>query len=160
MVRYLEQKPPENIEDPLFRGNTGKQVREDVFQRYMRKLNKKLGWPVEKSTCYMHSHIFRKYFSNSLEGTGMNHHYIRDLIGHRKDPLTRAYFYTPVERLKKEYFKHMPSLYFFEDIKVKVINDEKLETMEMKLKEMEEMKKYMEDILTNPVVLSELNKSG
>ena len=53
----------------------------------------------------------------------------------------------------------MPSLYFFENVKVKVITDKKLETMEMKLKEMEEMKKYIEDILTNPVVLNELNKS-
>jgi len=51
--RYLEQYPPESIEDPLFRGNTGKQLREDVFQRYLRQLNKKLSWPVYKanSTC-------------------------------------------------------------------------------------------------------------
>ena len=157
--RYLEQYPPESIEDPLFRGNTGKQLREDVFQRYLRQLNKKLGWPVYKANSYMHSHSFRKYFSNTLEAEGLHHHYIRQLIGHRKDPLTRAYFFTPLERLKKEYLTHMLSLYFFEDVKVNVITDKKLEVMEKKMKEMEQMKKYMEDILTNPVVLKELNKS-
>lgn len=157
--RYLEQYPPESIEDLLFRGNTGKQVREDVFQRYLRQLNKKLGWPVYKANSYMHSHSFRKYFSNTLEAEGLHHHYIRQLIGHRKDPLTRAYFFTPLERLKQEYLTHMSSLYFFEDVKVNVITDKKLEDVEMKLIELEQMKKYMEDILTNPVVLKELNKT-
>ncbi len=156
---YLEQRPPESIEDHLFRGNTGKPVRTDVIQRYLRKLNKKLGWPVYKANSYMHTHSFRKYFSNTLEAEGLHHHYIRQLIGHRKDPLTRAYFFTPLERLKQEYFTHMPSLYFFEDVKVNVITDKKLGEMEKKMKEMEQMKKYMEDILTNPTVLKELNKS-
>ncbi len=156
---YLEQNPPESIYDPLFRGNTGKQVREDVFQRYLRQLNKKLGWPIEKTYSYMHSHSFRKYFTNTMEAAGMHHHYIRQVVGHRKDPLTRAYFFTPLERLKHEYITHMSSLYFFGDVEVNVITDKKLEEMEKKMKEMEQMKKYMEDILTNPVVLNELNKS-
>ena len=74
----------------------------------------------------------------------MPHHYIRELIGHRKDQLTRAYFYTPLNRLREEYFKYMPHLYLFEEIEVKVITEERLELMDNKLKEMEKAKVEIE----------------
>jgi integrase len=155
---YLEQYPPQAPDDFLFRGNTGKRMREDVFQRFLRKLNKKCGWDSDARQIFIHSHSFRKYFSNALEGNGMPHHYTRQLIGHRKDTLTRAYFYTALNRLKQEYFRYMPCLYFFEEIEVKVITDEKLEMMEHKLMEMEKTKEYIDKILNNPIVLKELNK--
>ncbi len=158
LFMYLEQNPPQDPDDYLFRGNTGLKVREDVFQRFLRKLNKKCGWSLKGRQNFIHSHSFRKYFSNTLEGQGMPHHYTRQMIGHRKDPLTRAYFFTPVERLKQEYFKFMPCLYFFEDIEVEVITDERLELMDKKLKEMEKAKDYINEILNNKTVLERLIK--
>ena len=154
---YLKQNPPHDPDEFLFRGNTGKRMREDVFQRFLRKLNKKCGWDTEGKQIFIHSHSFRKYFSNALEGNGMPHHYTRQLIGHRKDPLTRAYFYTPLDKLREEYFKYMPYLYFFEEIEVNVITDERLEMMDQKLKEMEKTKQYIDKILNNPTVLKEMN---
>ena len=72
----------------------------------------------------------------------MQHHYIHQMIGHRKDDLTRAHFFTPLKRLKKEYLSYMSSLYLFEDLKVNIITDKKLESLEKKMKEMEQMKNY------------------
>ena len=72
-------------------------MRKDVFQDYLRKLNRKCGWPIIGKQIFLHSHSFRKYFTNTLEGQGMPHNYISELIGHRKDQLTRAYFYTPIK---------------------------------------------------------------
>ena len=154
---YLEQNPPQDPDEFLFRGNTGKRMREDVFQRFLRKLNKKCGWDTDGKQIFIHSHSFRNYFSNALEGNGMPHHYTRQLIGHRKNPLTRAYFYTPLDKLREEYFKYMPYLYFFEEIEVNVITDERLEMMDQKLKEMEKTKQYIDKILNNPTVLKEMN---
>lgn len=45
----------------------------------------------------------------------MPHHYIRQLMGHRKDPLTRTYFSTPSEKLRDEYHKFMHYLNFTEE---------------------------------------------
>ena len=157
LFMYLEQNPPEDPEDFLFRGNTGKKMREDVFQRFLRRLNKKCGWAKNTRQIFIHSHVFRKYFSNTLEESGMPHYYIRQILGHRKDPLTRAYFTTPLEKLREGYFKYMPHLYFFEEIEVRVVTDEKLEEMERKIEDMNKAKKLIDDILNNPTVLEKLN---
>lgn len=117
ILDYLVENPPKNIDDHLFRGSTGKGVRSDVFQRFLRKLNKECGWEDVGRQIFFHSHILRKFFSNRLEEGGMPHHYIRQLMGHRKDPLTRTYFSTPSEKLRKEYHKFMYNLNFFEEIK-------------------------------------------
>lgn len=109
---YLVENPPKNIDNPLFRGKTGKGLRTDVFQRFLRKLNKQCGWDDIGRQIFFHSHILRKFFSNRLEEGGMPHHYIRQLMGHRKDPLTRTYFSTPSEKLREEYHKFMHNLNF------------------------------------------------
>ena len=93
LFMYLEQNPPEDPEDFRFRGNTGKKMREDVFQRFLRRLNKKCGWAKNTRQIFIHSHVFRKYFSNTLEESGMPHYYIRQILGHRKDPLYSSIFY-------------------------------------------------------------------
>jgi len=51
----------------------------------------------------------------------------------------------------------MPYLYFFEDIEVEVITDERLELMDQKLKEMGKAKEYIDEILSNSTVLEKLN---
>ena len=117
LFMYMEQHPPKDPDDSLFRGNTGNKMRQDVFQDYLRKLNTKCGWPIIGKQIFLHSHSFRKYFTNTLEGQGMPHNYIRELIGHRKDQLTRAYFYTPLKRLREEYFKYMPHLIYLKKLK-------------------------------------------
>ena len=33
ILEYLNEHPPQNVEDPLVRGKTGKGLRSDVFQR-------------------------------------------------------------------------------------------------------------------------------
>lgn len=114
ILYYLDENPPKNIDDPLFRGSTGKNLRSDVFQRFLRKLNKQCGWSDVGRQIFFHSHIRRKFFSNRLEEGGMPHHYIRQLMGHRKDPLTRTYFSTPGENLRIEYHKFMHNLNFLE----------------------------------------------
>jgi integrase len=114
ILYYLDENPPKNIDDPLFRGSTGKRLRNDVFQRFLRKLNEQCGWGDVGRQIFFHSHILRKFFSNRLEEGGMPHHYIRQLMGHRKDPLTRTYFSTPGEKLRIEYQKFMHNLNFLE----------------------------------------------
>lgn len=112
IICYLLEHPPQYINDSLFRGRSGKQLRTDVFQRFLRKLNNQCGWGDVGRLSFFHSHILRKYFANKLEEAGMPHHYIRQLMGHRKDPLTRTYFSTPTETLKQEYHKYMNNLNF------------------------------------------------
>jgi integrase len=68
---YLIEHPPKNIDDPLFRGKTDKKFRSDVFQRFLRKLNKQCGWEDVGRQIFFHSHILRKFFSNKLEESGM-----------------------------------------------------------------------------------------
>lgn len=113
ILKYLVENPPKNISDPIFRGSTGKGVRSDVFQRFLRKLNKECGWEGVGRQIFFQSHILRKFFSNTLEEAGMQHHYIRQLMGHRKDPLTRTYFSIPSEKLRKEYNVFMDNLNFY-----------------------------------------------
>ena len=103
--------------------------------------------PIIGKQILINSHSFRKYFTNTLEGHGMPNHYTRQLIGHKKDALTKSYFKTPLERLKGEYFKHMPALYFLEEIEVEVITDERLELMDKKLEEIENAQNYINEIL-------------
>lgn len=112
ILSYLIEHPPKNIDDPLFRGKSDKKFRSDVFQRFLRKLNRKCGWGEVERQIFFHSHILRKYFSNKLEHAGMPHHYIRQLMGHRKDPLTRTYFSTPSEKLRDEHKTFMQNLNF------------------------------------------------
>ena len=112
ILEYLHEHPPKTIYDSLFRGNTGKGLRSDVFQRFLKQLNKRCGWGKIGRQIFFHSHILRKYFSNKLEESGMPHHYIRQLMGHRKDPLTRTYFTTPNEKLRNEYNNYMHNLKF------------------------------------------------
>ena len=77
IIHYLIEHPPQKIDDPLFRGKTDKGLRSDVFQRFLRKLNKECGWNVVGRQIYFHSDALRKFFANRLEETGMPHHYIR-----------------------------------------------------------------------------------
>lgn len=112
IIYYLLEHPPQSINDSLFRGRSGKQLRNDVFQRFLRKLNHQCGWGDVGRLSFFHIHILRKYFANKLEEAGMPHHYIRQLMGHKKDPLTRTYFSTPTETLKQEYHKYMNNLNF------------------------------------------------
>lgn len=107
ILKYLNEHPPKNVEDSLFRGKTGKGLRSDVFQRFLQKLNRQCEWGYVGRQIFFHSHILRKIFANKLEESGMPHHYIRQLMGHRKDPLTRTYFSTPMEKLRVEYHKFM-----------------------------------------------------
>ena len=51
----------------------------------------------------------------------MPHHYIRQLMGHRRDPLTRTYFSTPSEKLREEYQKFMHNLNFSEQREVRQV---------------------------------------
>jgi integrase len=102
------------MDDQLFRGKTGKGLRSDVFQRFLRKLNIECEWDYVGRQIFFHSHILRKIFANKLEESGMSHHYIRQLMGHRKDPLTRTYFSTPSEKLREEYNKFMHNLNFLQ----------------------------------------------
>ena len=112
ILDYLNEHPPKNVDDPLFRGKTGKGLRSDVFQRFLRKLNIECEWGYVGRQIFFHSHILRKIFANKLEEAGMPHHYIRQLMGHRKDPLTSTYFSTPNEKLREEYHKFVPQLSF------------------------------------------------
>ncbi len=109
ILDYLNEDPPMSLDDLLFRGKTGKWLRSDVFQRFLRKLNIECEWGYIGRQIFFHSHILRKIFANKLEESGMPHHYIRQLMGHRKDPLTRTYFSTPSEKLREEYSKYMNS---------------------------------------------------
>jgi integrase len=117
ILDYLIEHPPRNVDDPLFRGKTGKGLRSDVFQRFLRKLNIECEWGYIGRQIFFHSHILRKIFANKLEEAGMPHHYIRQLMGHRKDPLTRTYFSTPSEKLREEYNKFLHNLNFLEETK-------------------------------------------
>jgi len=121
IINYLDENPPKSIDDPLFRGSTGNKLRNDVFQRFLRKLNKQCGWSDVGRQIFFHSHILRKFFSNRLEEGGMPHHYIRQLMGHRKDPLTRTYFSTPSDKLREEYHIFMNNLIFLEENKLEII---------------------------------------
>ena len=112
ILDYLNEHPPKNVDDLLFRGKTGKGLRSDVFQRFLRKLNIECEWGYVGRQIFFHSHILRKIFANKLEESGMPHHYIRQLMGHRKDPLTRTYFSTPSEKLREEYKNFMNNLSF------------------------------------------------
>jgi len=107
ILDYLNEHPPQNVDETLFRGKTGKGLRSDVFQRFLRKLNIECEWGYVGRQIFFHSHILRKIFANKLEESGMPHHYIRQLMGHRKDPLTRTYFSTPNEKLREEYNKFL-----------------------------------------------------
>jgi integrase len=122
IIHYLVENPPKDVDDPLFRGKTGKRLRNDVFQRFLRKLNKQCEWDDVGRQIFFHSHILRKIFANKLEEAGMPHHYIRQLMGHRKDPLTRTYFSTPSEKLRDEYHKFMHYLNFIEETELEKIN--------------------------------------
>jgi len=44
ILDYLNEHPPKNVDDTLFRGKTGKGLRSDVFQRFLRKLNIECEW--------------------------------------------------------------------------------------------------------------------
>jgi integrase len=112
ILDYLNEQPPKNMDEPLFRGKTGKGLRSDVFQRFLRKLNIECEWGYVGRQIFFHSHNLRKIFANKLEEAGMPHHYISQLMGHRKDPLTRTYFSTPNEKLREEYHKFMPQFEF------------------------------------------------
>lgn len=118
IIQYLLEHPPNMLDDALFRGKTGNRQRTDVFQRFLRKLNKQCGWRDIGRQAFFHSHILRKYFANTLEEAGMQHHYIRQLMGHRRDPLTRTYFSTPCDKLRGEYqnFMHYLNFYDLKDI--------------------------------------------
>ena len=107
------------MDDLVFRGKTGKGLRSDVFQRFLRKLNIECEWGFEGRQIFFHSHILRKIFANKLEELGMPHHYIRQLMGHRKDPLTRTYFSTPNEKLREEYKKYMKNISLLQEKKIK-----------------------------------------
>ena len=67
---YLEQNPPQNPDEFLFRGNTGKRMREDVFQRFLRKLNKNVdGKLIADKSLFIAIHL-ENIFLMLLKGMG------------------------------------------------------------------------------------------
>ncbi|MBZ2166387.1 hypothetical protein [Methanobacterium spitsbergense] len=89
------------MNDKLFRGKTGKGLRSDVFQWFLRKLNIECEWGFIGRQIFFHSNILRKIFDNNLEESGMPHHYIRQLMGHRKDPLQGTIFLLQAKNYEK-----------------------------------------------------------
>jgi predicted component of type VI protein secretion system len=51
----------------------------------------------------------------------------------------------------------MLNLHFFEEIEVRIVTDEKLVEMEKQIKDMNKVRKLIDEILNNPTVLEKLN---
>jgi integrase/recombinase XerC len=104
ITKYLEVLPF-ILEDnePIFRGEKGKVLQANVFNKKLINLRRMLGLPE-----YMSAHAFRHSFATHLLGEGADLRVIQELLGHESLSTTQRYTKVDAERLLSVYNKAHP----------------------------------------------------
>lgn len=150
-----EKKHIVNIEDPLFVTNSGQPMSRTGVGNAIKRVGKLAGFKsAEGSYCFWRPHGLRKYFITTIIDNTRDHILADYLVGHKIDPVKRAYWIVDPEELKKCYMNALPYL-SIDEIKVK----------DLESKEFTELKSLKSDIrriqrlLKEPNVLKALETS-
>jgi integrase len=139
ILNYLEIKPTENIEDPLFRNPHNNQMDIETFYKYFLRLNKTCGFGTPDRQAFFRSHNLRKYFATTIS-EHIPKLKVDRMLGHRVDSITNSYFKTNLPELKQAYIKAIPFI-SIEDTEVKVLESEDKKLLnELQVKNLEKDK--------------------
>ena len=136
-----------------------KQLSERAFHKMFQKINDKAGYEhgSKQSLSEIRGHALRKFFSTTMQRSGMVRDDVDWLLGHIPNQMDIAYFGdAEIERLKKEYIKHLPAITFKEEIVIRSLSTEDAEklaeqekTIQDQGKELDDLKKAFELFLKN-----------
>lgn len=109
-----------------------KQLSERAFHKMFQKINEKAGYKPGSKQCLseIRGHALRKFFSTTMQRNGMVKDDVDWLLGHVPNHMNLAYFGdAEIERLKKEYIKHLPSITFKDEIVIRSLSTEDAEKL-------------------------------
>ncbi|MCD4841191.1 MAG: site-specific integrase [Methanosarcinales archaeon] len=109
-----------------------KQLSERAFHKMFQKINDKAGYEPgsKQNLSEIRGHALRKFFSSTMQRDGMVKDDVDWLLGHIPNHMDIAYFGdAEIERLKKEYIKHLPAIIFKEEIIIRSLSTEDAEKL-------------------------------
>ena len=134
-----------------------KQLSERAFHKMFQKINDKAGYEhgSKQNLSEIRGHALRKFFSTTMQRNGMVKDDVDWLLGHIPNHMDIAYFGdAEIERLKKEYIKHLPAITFKEEIVIRSLSTEDAEKLahqeiiiQNNAKELEVLKNAVEILL-------------
>lgn len=92
ILEYLETKPPESFDDPLFMSRGRKKIKDNTMVVNFQIINDRCGFPKVGSTRFFHAHAMRTFFASTALEHGMKKEYVDWSIGHTLNNNEDPYF--------------------------------------------------------------------
>ncbi len=162
------------IDSELFVNFNGNKLTKQGVASNFKRIGMKVGFKKEAgSYAFWRSHGLRKYFISTIINNTGDHVLADYLVGHKIDPVKRAYWKADPEKLKENYLEVLPYL-SIDEVKVKTVRSEEFklimedskkrekefEEFKMNSKMLEEKIKVMERLLENSEYQEDKKKFG
>lgn len=164
ILNYLEDHPPQNLENHLFRTANGGFISDITFNTYFKRINDRCNFGKTGRWSHFRSHNLRKIFTSTLYAAGLPQLTIDWMLGHQINPVTEAYFKADPTKLRLEYLKVVDKLTFIEKIKLEPVTSPEYDQLLKKNQEIEKQNQQMEermekmDNLIQELMKKQLNK--
>lgn len=150
ILHYLQQQPPQSVDDHLYRSGKGptknKPLQPKALLHYFKKLNNECEFGNRGWQSYFKAHNLRKYFATTCE-KHIPHMATRHMMGHKFGGVEGAYFLRNQKALYNEYRKVVEHLAIVEPLTVldtdEIVQDQ-AETIEWMKKEILALKRQKE----------------
>ncbi|MDD3753541.1 MAG: hypothetical protein PHQ17_03140 [Methanobacterium sp.] len=138
ILDYLYQKPPTDINSPLFRtrGRPDDFIEEDTLIVNFRTINNKCKFGKVGTYAKFHAHALRTYFATTLLRHGVRKEYADFMMGHIVDETSSSYFVPTKAGIREQYEKVVDYLAVQETAVTKV-EDKALKEFKEKIRELE-----------------------
>jgi len=141
--RNAENKPINNLEDPLFlSGNT--RISRWSTQKYFVYLNDTCQFGKSGKNRFFTSHKLRKYFASTLNSNRVPEMFTKWLLGHNANQTVDRYVKPNITALKEEYTRLIPQL-SIERVEVKEITTKEYDQLLKELRKKEKEQKRMDE---------------
>lgn len=172
IITYLKERnhhrnKKQHIKDlngTLFVSNKGTAMTRTGITTAIRRVGNKAGFKSEKGAhCYWKPHACRKYVESTILNYNGDQLLADYILGHKIDNVTRAYWKSDPEQLKKRYLKVLPLL-TLDGINIKDYESKEFKQLlkdsikkDNKIKQMEERMEIVETLLEDKGFIKEYN---
>lgn len=148
ILDYLETKPPESLEDPLFMSRGRKKIKNNTMVVNFQIINDRCGFPKVGSTRFFHAHAMRTFFASTAIEHGMKKEYVDWSIGHTLNNTEDPYYKQKKQASLTQYEKIVEHLTIgkVEKTTVEIDNPKMQKLIEQKDEEIASLKKSLANI--------------
>jgi integrase len=153
IIDFLEKYPPKSPDNflfPMSKRNIDKQITNNTFTLYFRRLNDTCNFDKVNRFRKFHSHALRKYFASTLINKDIKQWSIDAMLGHAvRNRTTGAYFKPDPKQIIGDYLKIVEDLSILEDVDIKHLETEEYKELKELKRAEKERKNEMEDMKNN-----------